>query len=78
MPSHERGWHRREIVIHPEQYEDIKMNKLIEHIKKVAFDDIRLFFEPFTKVTRLIRRLATAMSSRFRRSKTKDEKEGDQ
>ena len=50
------------------------MNKLIEHIKKVAIDDIRLFFEPFTKVIRL----ATAMISRFRRSKTKDEKEGDQ
>lgn len=54
------------------------MNKLIEHIKKVAIDDIRLFFEPFTTVTRLTRRLATAVISRIRRSKTKDEKEGDQ
>ena len=54
------------------------MNKLIEHIKRVAIDDIRLFFEPFTIVTRLIRRLAIAVISRFRRSKTKDEKEGDQ
>ena len=78
MPSHERGGHRREIVIHPEQYEDIKMNKLIEHIKKVAIDDIRLFFEPFTTVIRLTRRLVTAVISRIRQSKTRDKKEGEQ
>ena len=65
-------------MVHPEHHEDKKMNKLIEHIKKVAIDDIRLFFEPFTIMTRLIRRLAIAVISRFRRSKTKDKKEGDQ
>ena len=55
-----------------------KMNKLIAHIKKVAIEDTRLFFEPFTTVTRLTRRLATAVTARLRRSKTKDKKEGDQ
>ena len=55
-----------------------KMNKLIEHIKKVAIEDTRLFFEPFAAVKRLIRRVATAITSRIRRSKPKDKKDDDQ
>lgn len=55
-----------------------KMNKLIAHIKKVAIKDIRLFFEPLTAVKRLIRRMATAITSRIRRSKPKDKKDDGQ
>ena len=55
-----------------------KMNKLIEHIKKVAIEDTRLFFEPFAAVKRLIHRVATAITSRIRRSKPKDKKDHDQ
>ncbi|MGK5024866.1 hypothetical protein [Janthinobacterium sp. RB2R34] len=54
------------------------MNKLIEHIKKVAIEDTRLFFEPFAAVKRLIRRVATAITSRIKRSKPKDKKDDDQ
>ena len=52
-----------------------KMNKLIEHIKKVAIEDTRLFFEPLAAVNRLIRRMATAITSRIRRSKPEDKKD---
>jgi hypothetical protein len=54
------------------------MNKLIEHIKKVAIEDTRLFFEPLTALKRLIRRVATAIASRIRRSKSKDNKDDGQ
>ena len=55
-----------------------KMNKLIAHIKKIAIEDTRLFFEPLTAVKRLIRRMATAITSRIRRSKPKDNKDDGQ
>ena len=55
-----------------------KMNKLIAHIKKIAIEDIRLFFEPLVAVKRLIRRVVTAITSRIRRSKPKDKKDYDQ
>ena len=55
-----------------------KMNKLIAHIKKVAIEDTRLFFEPLAAVKRLILHMATAITSRIRRSKPEDKKDDDQ
>ena len=48
------------------------MKDLIEHIKRIAIADTRLFFEPYVKVGRFIRRLAIALFSRLRGAKHKD------
>lgn len=45
------------------------MKKLIEHLKQVAIEDTRLFFEPYVKVGRFVRRLGTALLSRLNLSK---------
>jgi hypothetical protein len=54
------------------------MKDLIKHIKQVALDDIRLFFEPFVWVFRAIRRLVSAVSARIRRAMEKQQKDKDQ
>lgn len=51
-----------------------KMNKFLEHIKKIAIADSRLFLEPYVTVGRLIRRLFRTVFSRLKRSNTNDRK----
>jgi len=50
------------------------MKELFEHIKKIAIEDSRLFFEPYMMVGRFIRRLFRTISSRLKRLKTNDKK----
>jgi hypothetical protein len=50
------------------------MKEFFEHIKKIAIEDTRLFFEPYMMVGRFIRRLFRAISSHLKRSKTNDKK----
>lgn len=54
------------------------MRKLIEHVKKIALEDTRLFFEPLTILMRLLRRLFASLIIRFRRSNTQENKEDGQ
>ena len=54
------------------------MRKLIEHVKKIALEDTRLFFEPLTILMRLFRRLFAALIIRIRRSNTQENKEDGQ
>jgi len=54
------------------------MKEFLEHIKKIAIADSRLFLEPYMTVGRFIRRLFRAVFSRFKRSKTNDKKGDDQ
>jgi hypothetical protein len=44
------------------------MKDLISHLKKVAIDDFRDFFAPFVTVVRAIRKFASVVSARARRS----------
>ena len=55
-----------------------QMKEFLEHIKKIAIADSRLFLEPYMTVGRFIRRLFRAVFSRFKRSKTNDKKGDDQ
>jgi len=43
------------------------MKEFLEHIKKIAIEDTRLFFEPYMMVGRFIRRLFRAIASRLKR-----------
>lgn len=47
------------------------MKELIKHLKKVAIEDTRLFFEPYVAVGRLIRRFVATLFSRPKQSNQK-------
>ncbi|WP_312164992.1 hypothetical protein [Massilia timonae] len=51
------------------------MKELIEHLKKIAIKDSRLFLEPYVQVGRFIRRFGIALLSRLK--SLKKNKEGD-
>lgn len=50
------------------------MKEFLEHIKKIAIADSRLFLEPYMTAGRFIRRLFRAVFLRLKRSKTNDKK----
>jgi len=54
------------------------MKDLIKHIKQVALDDTRLFFEPYVFVFRATRRFVSAVSAKIRRLMQKHQKDEDQ
>lgn len=54
------------------------MKELIEHIKRVAIEDFRLFFEPVVTVFRFIRSLTRAVSGWLKRQLRKQNKGDDQ
>ena len=50
------------------------MKEFLEHIKKIAIEDSRLFFEPYMMIGRFIHRLFRAISSRLKRAKINGKK----
>jgi hypothetical protein len=52
------------------------MKEFLEHIKKIAIADSRLFLEPYMVIGRFIRRLFRSVFSRLKRSR-KNDKKGD-
>jgi hypothetical protein len=50
------------------------LKKLIEHIKRVAIEDFRLFFEPFVTVFRFSRSLTRTASGWIKRQLRKQNK----
>lgn len=59
-------------------YRKTKLKELIEHIKRVAIEDFRLFFEPFVTVFRFIRSLTRAASGWIKRQLRKKNEGNDQ
>ena len=50
------------------------MKEFLEHIKKIAIADSRLFLEPYMMIGRFIRKLFRSVLSRLKRSKKNDGK----
>ena len=46
--------------------DDCKMKELFEHIKRVAIEDFKTFFEPFVWVWRAVRRCVSAVTRHLR------------
>lgn len=55
-----------------------KLREFIEHIKRVAIEDSRLFFEPYVAVYRFTRSLTKATSGWIKRRLRKRNKADDQ
>jgi hypothetical protein len=51
-----------------------QMKEFLEHIKKIAIADSRLFLEPYMMIGRFIRKLFRIVLSRLQRSKKNDGK----
>lgn len=54
-----------------------KLKELIEHIKRVAIEDFRLFFEPFVTVFHFIRSVTKAAFRWIKRQRRKQNEGGD-
>jgi hypothetical protein len=53
------------------------LKEFIEHIKRIAIEDTRLFFEPYVNVFRFIRSLTRAASGWIKRQLRKHDKADD-